>query len=169
MALLTYLVHVTGALVKVREGSQVGNNRQHASRVQFQMRGNTLLDLFLSNRHIHVHLLKRTQVIKLAILKISHRTHHSTPAGEEIETGVLTTLGNGDVTDFEIKRHFGVRLGLELSKPIGELFGLHGGSVTDNFTIKLGADHATTIDRGGEHLGHTLSGKESGDVGNVKE
>ena len=61
------LVDITWALVEVGEGCHVGEYRKEICRGMFNVSGNAWFNFFRFNGNIHVHLLKRANLVVLAI------------------------------------------------------------------------------------------------------
>lgn len=164
----THLVHVTRTLVEIRERRQVGDDRQHAGRVKLDMCRYTLLDLLFGTRHVHVYLLKRSHMVELAVLEVRHRPHHPRAGAEEVETRILASFGNWNVTNLEVQWDAFIAFGLEFTKKVGESFRFGRGGPTDDSSIELNDNGTFTVEVGSEDLSHTVRCEERGDFGDVK-
>lgn len=168
--LLTHLtlVHVSRRLVEIGKRCKIRNHRQHARGIELDMGGNALFNLLFGTRDIHVDLLKRSQVVELAVGEVGHRAHHSGSRGEEVQSGILTSFGDGDVSNLHVQGYLSIALGFQFSQEIRQSFRLCWGSPTDDPPVELNHHGSLAIEIRGKDLRHAVGGQESRDPRDVE-
>jgi hypothetical protein len=109
------------------------------------VRRDTLLHFLLGTSDVHVDLLERANVVRLAVREVGDRAHHSRTRAEQVQTRVLSSLCDRHVSDLQVKRNLLVPLGLEASKQVCEKLGLSRGRPTDDPSVKLHHDRVLAV------------------------
>lgn len=160
------LVHVTGRLVVVGEGGHVGHNREDVGRRVFNVGGKTGNQVGFQTGNLHERLLEGTHKVQSLIGQVLHWTVHPCRLREHVDTGVLTAVGVGNITDFQAAGN-GVGSGdLPVPKSVVDLFGLLGRAETNDTTVQLNDD--TVIDGNGRLGPDSKLNEDLGQVGDLE-
>jgi len=141
--LLTHLalIHVTGRLVVVGEGSERGNHGEDIRGRNFLMRRETGLEILRQASDFHSELLKSADVLNEGLVdsdsgEVVHRADEAGAGGGEGDRGPHTVGVISDGEDFEVLIESGVSRDLHVTDTSSEGVGLGLGHATDEDTIE---------------------------------
>jgi hypothetical protein len=107
----------------------------------------TRLDFRFSAGDGHEGLFERSDIIQLVERQVPNGPNHSCRLGEEVDSGVLSTVGIRHVANFQFQRHVMRRLCFPISKAIGDSASLLGRTESKDTTVEL--DRNTLVERRG--------------------
>lgn len=132
-------------LVKIGKGRQVCEDRKEICRRVLHVRRDTRLDLVRLHSDVHIHLLKRSDLIVFAIGQEHNGPHHPRPRRKQEQTRILAAFRLRNETDFEIEGDLVNPFCLPYPQVLCELFCDSWLGPANNAAIKLNAEAFSTV------------------------